>query len=267
MLPMEPAMKTITLAAAMLLASTAAYAGGNSYNFEIQGQKIHIQAPKNCASLSCIQITAPGLSGINLKGLKFGHDDDDVAETPTPAAPPAPPAPPAAAPTTQTTTASQAPAVNYPPPPAPVPTTDQPALHDVVPGAPQPPAAAVAPPAPPAPAPVMAAAPPVAAQQPVAAAAPAPTTPIGLWATEDGKGNVKIEQCGPDLCGYTTDTREKILINMKPEESKWTGRIHDPDSGRNYDSTIAMKGPNLLKVQGCAFGGMFCGGQTWKRIS
>ena len=60
---------------------------------------------------------------------------------------------------------------------------------------------------------------------------------------------------------------EKILINMKAEDSKWTGRIHDPDSGRNYDSTIAMKGPNLLKVQGCAFGGMFCGGQTWKRIS
>ncbi len=45
-----------------------------------------------------------------------------------------------------------------------------------------------------------------------------------------------------------------------------------PDSrpgppGSNYDSTIAMKGSNALKVQGCAFGGMFCGGQTWKRIS
>jgi uncharacterized protein (DUF2147 family) len=28
-----------------------------------------------------------------------------------------------------------------------------------------------------------------------------------------------------------------------------------------------MKSSNLLKVQGCAFGGLFCGGQTWKRIS
>ncbi len=259
-------MKTITLAAAMLLASTAAYAGGNSYNFEIQGQKIHVEAPKNCASLSCIQITAPGLSGINLKGMKFGRDDDDVATTSTPATPPAPPVPPAPAPATQTTaTASQSPTVNYPPPPAPVSATDQPTLHDVVPGAPQPPAVAPpAPPLPPAPAPVAAAAQPV-TQQPVAAAAP--TTPIGLWATEDGKGNVNIEQCGANLCGYTTDTHEKILINMKPEESKWTGRIHDPDSGRDYDSTIAMKGPNLLRVQGCAFGGLFCGGQTWKRIS
>jgi uncharacterized protein (DUF2147 family) len=54
---------------------------------------------------------------------------------------------------------------------------------------------------------------------------------------------------------------------MKPDGAKWSGRIHDPDSGRNYDSTIAMKGPNAMRVQGCAFGGMFCGGQTWKRVS
>ena len=54
---------------------------------------------------------------------------------------------------------------------------------------------------------------------------------------------------------------------MKPQGSKWSGRIRDPDSGRNYDSTIALKGANALKVQGCAFGGMFCGGQTWKRVS
>jgi uncharacterized protein (DUF2147 family) len=99
------------------------------------------------------------------------------------------------------------------------------------------------------------------------AAAPAPTTPIGIWATEENKGNVRIEECGQNLCGYAVKTGERILINMKPEGSKWTGRIHDPDSGRNYDSTIAMKGTNALRVQGCAFGGMFCGGQTWKRVS
>ena len=103
---------------------------------------------------------------------------------------------------------------------------------------------------------------------PVAAApAPAPTTPLGVWATEENKGNVRIEECGANLCGYAEKSGEKILINMKPEGSKWSGRIHDPDSGRNYDSTIALKSPNALKVQGCAFGGMFCGGQTWKRVS
>ena len=106
-----------------------------------------------------------------------------------------------------------------------------------------------------------------AAPAPVAAAPAPPTSPLGIWATEENKGNVRIEQCGTNLCGYAVKTGEKILINMKPQGSKWTGQIHDPDCGRNYDSTIAMKGNHSLRVQGCAFGGMFCGGQTWKRVS
>ena len=100
-----------------------------------------------------------------------------------------------------------------------------------------------------------------------AAAASDPNSPLGIWATEENKGNVRIEECGANLCGYAVNTGARILINMKPQGSKWTGRIHDPDSGRNYDSTIALKGTDTLKVQGCAFGGMFCGGQTWKRVS
>jgi uncharacterized protein (DUF2147 family) len=78
---------------------------------------------------------------------------------------------------------------------------------------------------------------------------------------------VRIEACGQNLCGYAVKSGEKILIDMKPQDTKWTGKIHDPDSGRTYDSNIAMKGPNSLRVQGCAFGGMFCGGQTWSRVS
>ena len=85
--------------------------------------------------------------------------------------------------------------------------------------------------------------------------------------TEENKGNVRIEECGGNLCGYAVGTGARILINMKPQGAKWTGRIHDPESGRNYDSTIALKSTDTLKVQGCAFGGMFCGGQTWKRVS
>ena len=94
-----------------------------------------------------------------------------------------------------------------------------------------------------------------------------PNSPIGVWAAEDNKGNVRIEDCGGNLCGYAEKTGEKVLINMKPQGSKWAGRIQDPDSGRKYDATIAMKSNGSLRVQGCAFGGMFCGGQTWKRVS
>ena len=241
------------------MATTAAHAG-NSISFEIEGHRIHIEAPRNCDSLSCLQISAPGLSGSGFGFKSKRLDDDDYADNSTTSAPvqnsvaapavqapaPQPVAPVASsAPLAPTTMASTAPVE-----PAPV-------VNNVAPAAPVAPTSA----------PVAAAAA-VLASAPVAAApAPAPTTPLGVWATEENKGNVRIEECGANLCGYAVKTGEKILISMKPSGAKWTGQIHDPDSGSNYDSTIAMKGTNALKVQGCAFGGMFCGGQTWKRVS
>jgi uncharacterized protein (DUF2147 family) len=260
-------MKSLYLTAAaatLLMASTAAQAG-SGISFQLDGQKIHVEQPKGCNSLSCLQITAPGrsaknfnLNNINLNGFKSkDSDDEDVAATtppPAPSAPQAAPAPaapvaPVAAPAPQ----APAPVANIaPPPPAPM-----------VEHAPANPPAATAP------APQVATVAPAPQPAPVAAAPqPVPTTPIGVWATEDNKGNVRIEPCGQNLCGYADKTGERVLINMKPaDNNKWTGRIHDPDGGGNYDSIIAMKGPNTLKVQGCAFGGMFCGGQTWKRVS
>jgi hypothetical protein len=45
-------------------------------------------------------------------------------------------------------------------------------------------------------------------------------------------------------------TGEKILINMKPYDNKWIGRIHDPEGGSNYDSTIALKGAESAEGPG-----------------
>ncbi len=126
------------------------------------------------------------------------------------------------------------------------------------------------------PAPVVATAPAAAPVQAPAAqpqAATAANSPLGMWLTEEKEGKVRIEQCGPNLCGYSVDAKsnqngEQVLINMKPgKDSKWSGRILDPNSGSTYDSTIALKGSDRLRVQGCAFGGMFCGGQTWSRLN
>ena len=255
-------MKTLYFAASLLMASTAAHAGGG-ISFQIDGRKVHIEAPKNCSSLDCVQITGTGISGtgLNLKSLKskLNNDDDQVATTSNPPAQKTAPQPQAPAPVATT------------PPPAPVTeasTANAPLLHDVTPSTASPvlPPATVTAAATPAPVAATAPASTAPATQP-ADAADAAATPVGLWATQDNKGNVQIEQCGQNLCGYAEKSHEPILINMKPSNNKWTGRIHDPDGGSNYDSTIALKGPNTLKVQGCAFGGLFCGGQTWKRIS
>jgi uncharacterized protein (DUF2147 family) len=239
-------MKKRYILLALLMTSTAAHAG-NSVSFEINGHRIHIETPKNCDSLSCVQISAPGLSASDF-GFKSGkstgtRDDADVAPRSDPPAQKT-----AAAPADQAPAA--APAASIPSAPTALASTaPTPSVSDDV-----------------APAAVTAASP---ADQPAVPAAPvqAPTTPLGVWATEENKGLVRVEQCGQNLCGYAVKTGEKILIDMKPSNAKWTGQIHDPDSGKNYDSNIAMKGPNALRVQGCAFGGMFCGGQTWSRVS
>jgi hypothetical protein len=245
-------MKKLYILAALLMATTSAHAGG--ITFQINGERIRVEAPRNCSAISCVKVISPGYTGtlgnVDLKGMgKKKSDDDDVVTS-------APPAPPAPAPV-------QA-AAPQPPAPAPAAATPAPAPTTIATATPY--RTEVAPPAPPAPpAPVAAA--PAPQPAPVAAAVSDPNSPIGIWSTEENKGDVRIEECGANLCGYAVNTGARILINMKPQGSKWAGRIHDPDSGRNYDSTIALKSTNTLKVQGCAFGGMFCGGQTWKRVS
>ena len=240
-------MRTFCILAALTMATTSAYAG-SSVSFEIDGHKVRIEAPRNCDQLSCIKVT-----GFDFKGFKALDDDGEVAVKPdAPAQQAAPaqqltPAPAAQAAVPQAPVASTAPAATTVASTSPEGTTKTSAVK-IEAAPPAPPAAPNS--APLAPAPVQAAA-----------------TPLGVWATEDNKGSVRIEQCGQNLCGYAVKSGEKILINMKPLDTKWIGHIHDPDSGRNYDSTIAMKGANSLRVQGCAFGGMFCGGQTWNRIS
>ncbi|BAM87940.1 conserved exported hypothetical protein [Bradyrhizobium oligotrophicum S58] len=258
-------MKTVYLAAAAILIASGTAQAGSSIAFDFDGHKIRVTVPRNCQSLSCLQV-----SGVDLSGLKSAKlDDDDAAASSAPAAsapaaatPVAPP-PVVNAPVPIATTPATPPPAAAPAPVAPAATAQLP-----VPPAPVAATATVAPPLPaavaPAPAPVA-----TTAAAPAAQPAPAadPTSPLGLWATEGGKGNVVIEPCGANICGFAEKTREKILINMKPKDSKWVGRIHDPDGGGNYDSTVVLRNPNTLRVQGCAFGGLFCGGQTWKRVS
>ncbi|CCD86191.1 conserved exported protein of unknown function [Bradyrhizobium sp. ORS 285] len=259
-------MKTVFLAAAAVLIASSAAQAGSSIAFDFDGRKIRVTMPRNCQSLSCLQV-----SGVDLSGLKSKFDDDDTPASKAPAASaaaaPAPTAGAPAAPVAAPQVSAPAAVAAAPPPAAPVPVAPSTTMQMPVPPAP---IAATAPAVQPVPAPApapttIAAAPAVAAPAPAPAADP--NSPLGLWATEGGKGNVVIEPCGTNICGFAEKTREKILINMKPKDSKWVGRIHDPDGGGNYDSTIVLKNPTTLRVQGCAFGGLFCGGQTWKRIS
>jgi uncharacterized protein (DUF2147 family) len=92
-------------------------------------------------------------------------------------------------------------------------------------------------------------------------------SPVGLWLTQKKEGKIRIEPCGAALCGHVDGKpSEKVLIDMKPgQNNRWNGKIHDVRSGGTYMAHISLKGDDSLVVRGCAFGGMFCGGETWTR--
>jgi uncharacterized protein (DUF2147 family) len=113
-----------------------------------------------------------------------------------------------------------------------------------------------------------------------------PKSPIGEWVTEDGEGRVRIRACGQALCGvvaaadpnetdrHNPDANKRnrpllgtpVLIDMKSVNSKrWEGEIYNAKNGKTYASNIMLKGPDVLRVEGCVFGGFFCGGQDWVR--
>ncbi len=257
-------MKKLFAIAAFLLASTAAQA---QYTFEYGGRTIRIDPDRGTVSI-------PGVydnSGQRTKRSRSDQDSDRQRKQTPQQAPAAEPAATeqAAAPANTPSQPSTATATVAP---ADTATSTQPLATQPAANAPLPQAQQdAAPAAKPAPSAVVATTAP--APQPPASAVQAANSPLGVWLTEEKEGKVRIEQCGANLCGYSVDAKsnqngEKILINMKPgKDSKWSGRIFDPNSGSTYDSTIALKGADTLRVQGCAFGGMFCGGQTWSRVN
>ena len=113
-----------------------------------------------------------------------------------------------------------------------------------------------------------------------------PNSPIGEWITEGGEGRVRISACGQALCGvvaggnpddtdrHNPDPAKRnrpldgmtVLIDMKPAKTnRWEGQIYNVKDGRTYTSNMSLKSADVLRVEGCMFGGWFCGGQNWTR--
>ena len=277
-------MKKCLAIAVLLLASSLSTAQAQ-YSFEYGGRTITIDPDRGTVHITGVYDNtgkkakrSRGEEGdLDRPGRKAPQQAKSAPQAGPEAATPATPAP-----AEQAAAPAAAPAPAAPAPAAPAtasraePSTAAAAVAPADAPAPAPPAAPqAAPAAPPVPAPVAAPAPPPQQKQaaaPAATAAPSANSPLGVWLTEEKEGKVRIEPCGPNICGYSVDKKsnqngEQVLINMKPGKDKWSGRIFDPNSGSTYDSTIALKGTDTLRVQGCAFGGMFCGGQTWTRVN
>jgi len=288
--------KALLIAALMMTTSIGVAHAADSWSFQVNGQKVRIERPRNCTSLSCINIVAPGLNNSSSDDDSSNSSNSNTpAQTnqPVAAAPQQPvqqyqqPAQPMQQPVQQVQPPMQQQVVTAPVATAPVtaPVASVPALpgqadaNSNVTTLPAP--TTVTPPALPQVAqPVQQAQQPVQQQiatvqptMPAQTAAPMQVAsgPVGVWMTEKNEGKVHVVNCGQNICGYAVEKNgadgAQVLINMQPEGNSWKGRIHDTRGGGTYDSTIAMRGNNAMRVQGCAFGGMFCGGQTWTRVN
>src|SRR4029079_11505552 len=113
--------------------------------------------------------------------------------------------------------------------------------------------------------------------------------PFGTWLTGDKQAQIRVDRCGPRLCGTIVWLKEPIdsatglpqvddknpdrarqrrpimglrIFAMSPaSDGAWSGAIYNADDGKNYRATIRETSPSQLTVRGCA--GIFCGDDIW----
>lgn len=110
---------------------------------------------------------------------------------------------------------------------------------------------------------------------------------VGEWLVKDGGAQIRIEPCADALWGVISWTREPavdsnnpdpakrsrpivgvpILRNMKAAgPNKWEGEVYNAQNGKMYNASITLVSDDVLKIQGCVLGGIFCGGENWTRV-
>ena len=120
-----------------------------------------------------------------------------------------------------------------------------------------------------------------------AALAEAPL-PTGQWRVQDGTAAIRVVNCAGALWGViagaigganNTDTDKNnpdpalrnrpimglpILIDMRPSQGRWAGRVYNAENGKTYDANIGLVSGNVLHIEGCVLG-FLCGGENWTR--
>ena len=111
--------------------------------------------------------------------------------------------------------------------------------------------------------------------------------PVGEWLVANGDARIRIEPCANALWGVIAWTREPGIDSNNPDpakreplhgrradparheagerRNKWEGEVYNAQNGKMYSANISLVSDDVLKIQGCVLGGIFCGGENWTR--
>ena len=111
--------------------------------------------------------------------------------------------------------------------------------------------------------------------------------PTGEWRVANGAANIRIDDCGGTLWGIISWEKQPgvdsqnpnpaergrptlglpILKAMRPTKpGLWEGEVYNAENGKTYSSRISLTAPDVLRIEGCVFGGLICGGENWTRV-
>ncbi len=106
-----------------------------------------------------------------------------------------------------------------------------------------------------------------------AAAVPAQAqalAPLGLWKTEDGGGVIRVQPCGPVLCGVIVGLSDwpangdvkrdwlgrpqchSVLLArlVRRDDGRWHGTVTNPENGRVYSAEVWVPADGRLRLRG-----------------
>lgn len=110
-------------------------------------------------------------------------------------------------------------------------------------------------------------------------------SPNGLWRNPSGNVEVRIEDCGPKVCGRVASASEKAradaargghpnLIGMDLFEdfkrdgpATFRGRVFVPDINRRFAGKLTIQDTETIRVRGCLTRNKGCRSQIWTRVS
>jgi len=111
--------------------------------------------------------------------------------------------------------------------------------------------------------------------------------PAGEWLVKDGNAHIRLEHCANGLWGFVSWVRTPAADSRNPDPAKrtrsivgvpivrgmtstkpnrWEGEVYNADNGRMYSASITLIRDDVLRIEGCVLGGLFCGGENWTRV-